>query len=148
MLFRSNGDYIEMAEFKAEFGSRRTPFEHEPYETTLRKCQRYFYTVKGPSNGKHIGSVVMRDNTYFYGYPRSFPTPMRAAPSFTYSGVRVYVGDHTNGFTTLTLAAAETDAFSFNGSAAGAVTAAEAGHTGLLYMDATSSNHVTFDAEL
>jgi len=131
-----------------EVGPQSTPFEHEPYETTLRKCQRYFYTVKGPSNGKHIGSVVMRGNQYFYGYPRSFPTPMRVAPTLTYSGVKVYVGDNTNGFATLSLAAAETDAFSFNGNAAGAVTAAEAGHTGLLYMDSTSTNHVTFNAEL
>lgn len=131
-----------------EVGSQSTPFEHEPYETTLRKCQRYFYKVTGLPGGKHIGSVVMRDNQYFYGYPRSFPTPMRSPPNFTYSGVKVYVGDHTNGFNTMTLAAAETDAFAFNGSAAGAVTAAEAGHTGLLYMDATSTNHVSFDAEL
>ena len=144
----TSGQYFEVKEVQMEQGSQHTPFEHEPYETTLRKCQRYFYTVKGPSSGKHVGSVVMRNNQYFYGYPRSFPTPMRVAPTFTYSGVRVYVGDHTNGFTTLTLGAAETDAFSLNGSAAGAVTAAEAGHTGLLYMDATSSNHVTFDAEL
>lgn len=140
--------WLQITGVQLEKGSESTPFEQEPYETSLRKCQRYFYTVKGSPNGKHVGSVVMRDNTYFYGYPRSFPTPMRAAPTFTYSGPRVYVGDHTNGFATLTLAAAETDAFSFNGSAAGAVTAAEAGHTGLLYMDATSSNHVTFDAEL
>lgn len=131
-----------------EVNDTSTDFEHENYGTTLAKCQRYFYTVKGPSSGKHVGSVVMRDNTYFYGYPRSFPTSMRIPPAFTYSGVRVYVGDHTNGFNTMTLAAAETDAFSLNGNAAGAVTAAEAGHTGLLYMDATSSNHVTFDAEL
>ena len=139
---------FQLTGVQLEVGSQASPFEHEPYETTLRKCQRYFYKVTGLPNGKHIGSVVMRDNQYFYGYPRSFPTPMRSPPTLTYSGVRLYVGDHTNGFTTMTLAAAETDAFSFNGSAAGAVTAAETGHTGLLYMDTTSSNHVTFNAEL
>jgi len=142
----SNNFYLTGVQL--EVGGKETPFEHEQYETTLRKCQRYFYKVTGTPGGKHIGSVVMRDTQYFYGYPRSFPTPMRIPPTMTYSGVRLYVGDHTNGFTTMTLAAAETDAFSFNGSAAGAVTAAETGHTGLLYMDTTSSNHATFDSEL
>lgn len=140
--------WLQITGVQLEKGSEVTPFEQEPYETTLRKCQRYFYTVSGLPNGKHIGSVVMRGNQYFYGYPRSFPTPMRTTPTFTYSGVRVYVGDHTNGFATLSLGGGETDAFSFNGNAAGAVTAAETGHTGLLYMDTTSSNHVSFDAEL
>lgn len=147
-FFSSTSNTWQFTGVQLEVGSQSTPFQHEPYETTLRKCQRYFYKVTGLPNGKHIGSVVMRDNQYFYGYPRSFPTPMRSPPALTYSGVRVYVGDHTNGFNTMTLAAAETDAFAFNGNAAGAVTAAETGHTGLLYMDTTSTNHVSFDAEL
>ena len=44
---------------------------------------------------------------------------MRVAPTFTYNNISLYVGDNTNGFNTMTLAAAETDAFSFNGNAAG-----------------------------
>ena len=131
-----------------EVGPQSTPFEHEPYETTLRKCYRYYYALKALPNGKHIGSVTMRNNQYFYGYPRSFPTPMRIAPTFTYNNVSLYVGDNTNGYNTMSLAAAETDAFSLNGNAAGAVTAAETGHSGLLYIDVYSDRHVTFDAEL
>ena len=73
---------------------------------------------------------------------------MRIAPTFTYNNVSLYVGDNTNGYNTMSLGAAETDAFSLNGNAAGAVTAAETGHSGLLYLDVYSDRHVTFDAEL
>jgi len=142
------GNTFYLAEVQLEVGSSATPFEHEPYETAIRKCYRYYYTLRGTPNGKHVGSVVMRNNQYFYGYPRSFPAPMRVAPTFTYNDVSLYVGDNTNGFNTMTLAAAETDAFSFNGNAAGAVTAAETGHSGLLYLDINANRHVTFDAEL
>ena len=142
----SNNFYL--AQVQMEVGSQSTPFEHESYETTLRKCYRYYYTLKALPNGKHIGSCTMRNNQYFYGYPRSFPTPMRIAPTFTYNNVSLYVGDNTNGYNTMSLAAAETDAFSLNGNAAGAVTAAETGHSGLLYIDTYSDRHVTFDAEL
>ena len=131
-----------------EVGAQETDFEHRSYDDELRQCQRYFYTLTGLPNGRHLGGVVMRNNQYFYGYPRSFPTPMRVAPTFTYNNISLYVGDNTNGFNTMTLAAAETDAFSFNGNAAGAVTAAETGHSGLLYIDTVSGRHVTFDAEL
>jgi len=144
----TNGATWQITGVQLEVGSQSTPFEHESYETTLRKCQRYYYTLKALPNGKHIGSCTMRNNQYFYGYPRSFPTPMRIAPTFTYNNVSLYVGDNTNGYNTMSLAAAETDAFSLNGNAAGAVTAAETGHSGLLYIDTYSDRHVTFDAEL
>jgi hypothetical protein len=144
----TSGQYFEVKEVQMEEGSIHTPFEHEPYETTLRKCQRYYYTLRGNPNGKHLGGTTMRNNQYFYGYPRSFPTPMRIAPTFTYNNVSLYVGDHTNGYCTLSLAAAETDVFALNGNAAGAVNYAETGHTGLLYIDVYADRHVTFDAEL
>ena len=143
----TNAWQLNITGLMLEVGSQASPFEHEPYETTLSKCRRYFYTLTGAPNGKHLGGVVMRTNQYFYGYPRSFPTPMRVPPTFTYNNVSLYVGDNTNGFNTMTLAAAETDAFSFNGNAAGAVTAAETGHTGLLYIDTQSGRHITFDAD-
>ena len=139
---------LDITGLMLEVGEQASPFEHEPYETTLRKCQRYYYTLKGTPNGKHLGGTTMRNNQYFYGYVRNFPTPMRIPPTFTYNNVSLYVGDNTNGYCTLSLAAAETDIFALNGNAAGAVSYAETGHSGLLYIDVYADRHVTFDAEL
>ncbi len=131
-----------------EVGPQATPFEHEPYETTLRKCQRYYYELNGIPNGKHIGGGVMRDSQYFYGFPVTFPTPMRTIPGFTYSGVTPYVADASNGFATLSQAAANTDNFSFNGNAAGTISGASAGKAVLFYLGVNATHYVRFNAEM
>jgi len=62
-------------------GSGATPFEHEPYETTLRKCQRYFqYLVH---TGLGIGSAYAA-NAWNY-QPLHHAVYMRATPTVTYS---------------------------------------------------------------
>lgn len=62
-----------------------TDFEHRKFSEELRACQRYAYVVKGDDD----------DHTGFIGYTESaanarfgvlHPVPMRAAPSFTFSG--------------------------------------------------------------
>ena len=131
-----------------EVGPQSTPFEHEPYETTLRKCQRYYYQLNGIPNGKHVGGGVMRDGQYFYGFPVSFPTPMRAVPGFTYANVTPYVADASNGVATLSVAAANTDNFAFNGNAAGVISGASAGKAVLFYLGVNANHYVRFDAEL
>ena len=55
-----------------EVNDSSTDFDHEDYGTTLAKCQRYFYTLTGLPNGRHLGGVVMRNNQYFYGYQEVF----------------------------------------------------------------------------
>ncbi len=135
-----------------EEGSQASPFEHEPVGVTLSKCQRYYYHLtgsdeKGP-NGKHVGGGVMRNNQYFYGFPVTFPVPMRVVPTFTYNNVTPYVADSSNGYATLSLAAANTNNFSFNGNAAGAISGAGAGDAVLLYCSTETNHYVRFDAEL
>lgn len=45
-----------------EVGDTATPFEHEDYGTTLRKCQRYYYKI-GPSDAGGIGSGIHNTTT-------------------------------------------------------------------------------------
>jgi hypothetical protein len=77
-----------------EIGDVATPFEHEDFGTTLRKCQRYyFHTYKlgvaigtaGTSNGaaycRPDGSTAV---TWHNNFVIVFPTPMRATPALTF----------------------------------------------------------------
>jgi len=68
-----------------EVGDTATDFEHRKFSEELQACQRYTYVVKGDDD----------DHTGFIGYTESaanarfgvlHPVPMRAAPSFTFSG--------------------------------------------------------------
>ena len=70
-----------------EVGQNPTSFEHEPYESTLLKCQRYFYAVHqdyGPSSSGYsfmgIGSYY---NSSSVNVGVHFPVAMRAIPTAT-----------------------------------------------------------------
>ena len=144
----TNAWQLDITGLMLEVGEQASPFEHEPYETTLRKCQRYYYELNGIPNGKHVGGGVMRDSQYFYGFPVTFPTPMRVIPTFSYAGVTPYVADASNGFATLSPAAANTDNFSVNGGAGGAISGASAGSSVLFYLGVNANHYFRFNAEL
>ena len=69
---------------------KATPFEHEPFETTLAKCQRYFcrtYTY-GVATGTAtvLGAVVTQaeaSTVYSGSGTWRYPAEMRAAPTIT-----------------------------------------------------------------
>ena len=81
--------------------SSATDFEFEPFETVLRKCERYFLTYGGGNtqNWICIGSNVT--STIFDGI-MEFPTSMRTSPTFSVTGSwNVYDGsiDTTSNWT-------------------------------------------------
>jgi hypothetical protein len=67
-----------------EVGQNPTEFEHEPYERTLTKCQRYFYQIDHASDrrfgidGLYSSGTGAELNVMF-----THPTSMRAAPTLT-----------------------------------------------------------------
>ena len=74
-----------------EIGEKATEFEHEPFEATLKKCQRYFcrtYTY-GVATGTAsvLGAVVTQAEVASTAYSGSgtweYPVEMRAAPTIT-----------------------------------------------------------------
>ena len=51
-------NYWQVTGVQLEAGSVATPFEFEPFETTLRKCMRYFYRNAGGGAYSYIGNGI------------------------------------------------------------------------------------------
>ena len=83
----SNEFYITGVQL--EVGDTATPFEHENYGTTLRKCQRYYQSMDYYFSSGSTGS-----NPYYYT-PLCFPITMRAAPAMTASAWGSNTGNAT-----------------------------------------------------
>ena len=73
-----------------EIGEKATEFEHEPFETTLAKCQRYFCrtypygTATGAADtAGSISTSISEAQTYASAGNFNYPVPMRAAPTVT-----------------------------------------------------------------
>lgn len=138
--------------FQLEVGTEATPFEHRSFGDELLRCYRYYYQLAGSdekgTSGKHVGGAVMRGATGFYGFPVTFPVPMRAVPTFTFADVVPYVGDQGgSAASTLSLGAANTDNFSISGTVS-AISGAAQGDAALLYIGTSADDYVRFDAEL
>ena len=70
---------FEITGVQLEVGQNPTEFEHEPFERTLSKCQRYYQKADDLTAGYGSGT-----NQYARGH-YMFPVKMRAAPSGTYT---------------------------------------------------------------
>jgi len=86
-VFDSTDNTWFLTGVQLEVGQNATDFEHEPYERTLLKCQRYFYAVHqdyGPSSSGYsfmgIGSYY---NSSSVNVGVHFPVAMRAIPTAT-----------------------------------------------------------------
>jgi microcystin-dependent protein len=76
---------------QVEAGSVATPFEFEPFETTFRKCQRYFskctpitqtnFTTQAADSGMQSGTCWIIAGGGGGGVRISFPVEMRAVPT-------------------------------------------------------------------
>ena len=147
----NNGATWQITGVQLEVNDTATDFEHEDIGTTLLKCYRYYYQLAGSdekgSNGKHVGGGVMRFASGFYGFPVTFPAPMRAVPTLTYANITPYVADASNGYASVSIAAGNTDNFAINGSNS-AISGAGAGDAVLLYLGNSASHYVRWDAEL
>ena len=64
-----------------EVGQNPTEFEHEPFERTLAKCQRYAYDITGVD--AYIGGSPGTGSSYDFYLPTAFPVEMRATPTAT-----------------------------------------------------------------
>jgi hypothetical protein len=70
-----------------EVGSVATPFERRPYGTELSLCQRYYIKYLGTGNNFASGANYGTSDTYPQLF---FPVTMRAAPTFSFSGVDAF----------------------------------------------------------
>jgi hypothetical protein len=79
---RNNGAATTLVTgIQLEVGTAPSEFEFEPYEDTLRKCQRYYYVVFNGSGGNNPalfrGNSPTIGNTYFFTF--SLPVTPRTA---------------------------------------------------------------------
>ena len=65
-----------------ELGSVATPFEHRSVGDELARCQRYFFNVTG-NNQFRTNIPAFANSTTNVRAMVSFPTPMRATPTFS-----------------------------------------------------------------
>ena len=83
----SNNFYLTGVQL--EVGAQSTPFEHEPFSATLRKCQRYFCrtyqygTATGTADHSTgcISTSLSGSQAYAAAGNFNFPVSMRAAPT-------------------------------------------------------------------
>jgi len=83
-LITTAGATWQVTGVQLEIGEKATPFQHESYEATLRKCQRYYF----PAQNYNIYSgwaVTWSGTTQYPKVNADFPVPMRAAPTITYA---------------------------------------------------------------
>jgi len=74
-----------------EVGEQATPFEHEPFETTEKKCFRYFQRRSNSSGYSIMGSGGHWVNATTPKVPVFLHPRMRAAPTFSSAGSIHYV---------------------------------------------------------
>ena len=76
-----------------EIGEKATEFEHEPYGTTLKKCQRYYHEhIRGVSGTrKYVGTGDFYVTTQL-NCNISFPTTMRTSPTLVQGNGTDYFG--------------------------------------------------------
>ena len=91
---------LEITGLQMEIGEVATPFEHDAnIETTLRKCQRYYYQVGYDGDNNYFGAGGVYSTTAAM-VMLPLPVEMRAAPTSLYqSGTASHYGSWGNGAT-------------------------------------------------
>ena len=130
-----------------EVGQNPTEFEHEPFEKTLAKCQRYYHLVASGST-KMMGMGDMYTSTQL-NCVMHFPVQMRATPALdATSGTNYYTAYGGNSQTNMTnvwnLFAMTNNVASVYGTPTASVTAG----TAMRVFANNSSASIAFDAEL
>jgi hypothetical protein len=84
----ASGDYIEIAEPQLEFGSQSTPFEHELYDTTIRKCGRYYQRISADAGFDYgaVAPAIGSTAAWYVPLPLKYGD-MRVDPTLSYSAV-------------------------------------------------------------
>jgi hypothetical protein len=84
--YTTNDATFELTGVQLEVGDTATDFEHEDRNTTLRKCQRYFFKL-GLITNAFIFSGLVAGSQNEARCLGQFPVPMRANPSLTYNNL-------------------------------------------------------------
>ena len=146
----ATNNYWQITGVQLEAGDVATPFEFEPYDVTLRRCQRYYYRISSQAGYSYTNFAIGRGRNSTSGFVNfTLPSTMRANPIFSYGGsltlgsdlatisVTSIVNDMSNPYTPSYLVSGTV--------ASGTLAAAQAV---ALFGNNSASAYVDFDAEL
>ena len=85
-FYSSTNNELYITGVQMEVGPQSTPFEHEPFEATLRKCQRYYVKSKNQGYASFFGGVGWANQTITWIGKGQIPVPMRTSPTLIYTG--------------------------------------------------------------
>jgi len=128
-----------------EVGSVATPFEHRSYGDELARCQRYYYRETGNDNTLPGFSFTTYTSTAGVVNVR-FPTTMRQAPSFNWSGTaRIQASTDSASFTSgLTIGVASLNGAGLNLSGTSNMVTNASGH----FQMKAANTYLEFISEL
>jgi hypothetical protein len=127
-------DGFHITGVQLETGPVATPFEFEPYEATLRKCQRYYTRMGETNNGFPILQSYL-NAAGDYSHAITFPTTLRVSPTSTVNGAWA-----TSNCATPTIGFVTKEGFALR-------TAVTAGGAFITHPNSTD-DWIAFDAEL
>ena len=84
--YTTNDSTFEITGVQLEVGSQATPFEHEDNNTTLRRCQRYFWKFGLVANAWIFSGIIAGSQDGARCLAK-FPVPMRANPTITFNNL-------------------------------------------------------------
>ena len=88
--FTTDDATLEITGLQLEVSDHATSFEHRSFGEELALCQRYFFNITGNNNFRSGVLGYANDSSAFRGSV-SFPTVMRASPTFTGSATAMVV---------------------------------------------------------
>jgi hypothetical protein len=99
-LAAATSNYWQITGIQLEAGSVATPFEFEPFETTLRKCQRYYYRLTGATHVFTRFGIGFAYSSTAAAIAITHPVPMRGAQTVLESSLlAIYGGSSVIGAT-------------------------------------------------
>ena len=145
-FFSSTDNTFFLTGVQLEVGQNPTTFEHEPFERTLEKCQRYHYIAMDTANdgATHgpIGANYKSNNARLVFF---FPKLMRATPTLTSSGnLRIYSRSQNDSISDLSLKTAHNKFAQLNTDSISGTT----GDACFSYATSGDSIKIQFDSEL
>ena len=142
-LFASTSNYLFVTGVQLEIGQNPTEFEHEPFERTLSKCQRYFYIKGGETNYTPYGAGRAINTTRVRPIIQHLAT-MRSAPSVSATNISDITVE-SNAVSSISNDVATTTETMLNVDVSSGLTA---GQIVRVYDDGANNSRLSFDSEL
>ena len=144
----TNGATFYLTGVQLEVGSTATSFDYRPYGTELQLCQRYCYVIGGNATYE-VFCVGQNPNSTLAFCAFTYPVTMRATPTMTAQSAgnyRVYSSSSAPTVTSITTNGSATpNTYDFNIGVASGLTA---GNGSVFQANGTTTNKITFNAEL